>query len=663
MINKTNLMFLESQVDFYFIDDFPRNKFIEDDLTIFEKKAIQKSIAFIWADTLTDDLINKMGNIDYDKVIIVMSDRYYNLRRAEVLLGTKVERIYLYNKKEFNFYDIHEMCTFSNNSQEIKKNENEGIKRVLNFNSLDEKGNDISDKIFFCIYDNKCLVEFTNNLNIACLQLKGKRASAIYVEETHNDVFSKILTILPKDNNKQILLNNNSLTEENENFLKANGIEFQKIDIAKEGTLVQSFDKIKLPLLNDIVWEKSSVVINKTLRELLGHSKIKNKYFAVSADISKKSEKDLEIRYEVVLRGGYQINRESKLIFYKRQIVEKEFIIINNKEISIQQDILRMLLAAGNKKYVLLALGKNKDYEHLTDLYNEMMKKSFYKSRELLYKVLSPKELVKFLETFVKEEPVVIEEVKNEVEIQVKKDNTDNKKNELMKLDKDFRVAFSQIIGKIIDDFMELSKNVVVSSNDSDILIVNNIMHEYNGSKNIKDIFKNKEEKKKFHKFLKSITPDSSKTEFPENTKDLVLIIKALIYKILKDYCKDSGDVNFIKKKINNINLEIDPFEKLVTELKNLMNIITDMIKEENDNIFISNLTALLKKYSEIESKLVQLILQFNFVLLAVPHELTSEKFFTIAEICNSESRIKMVPFKELSLLKEEMHLLINDHN
>lgn len=655
MVSKSALMFLEKQVDFYFIDDFPRNKFKEENLNIFKNQALHKTIAFVWAKTLSEILIEKVGNAEYEQVVIVTSDDSFNLRRAEVLLGTRIKRVYLYNGAEFNYDDIFIVCTEFSEQKNSEKSGIEGIKRVLNLNS--QKKN---DSVFSCIFNNNCLIESPKNVNVACLQLKGQRASAIFVENAENETFGAISKILPKSQNNQVLLNLDKLSEENKKFLKSSGLEFQNVSASDGGDLITVLNKVDLPLLSERVWDKNNYLKTLKLKKLLSDISISGHFITISGDISDKVATELEIVNEIELSTGYQNKREGSLIFYKTQILKKKIILLNHKNPVIQQDLLRMLLTAGNNKYTLIAIGTDKDYEQLINLHGEMMEKNFYQSRDLYFKIMNIKELISFFEKIVKGKPSEIEKAK------VLKDISDKdilvRKKLLMQLEKQFRVSFSKFIGSVITDFMQLSSIVVISDKESGKIITDAILKQYGKNDEIENVFRNKEEKNKFHKFLRSITPESSKTEFPENTGELILIIKALIYKILGSFFNDSGDVSFITKKIDEIKLTINPFESMTAKLKKLVQFNNHMVQEEHDTDFIKYLYALKKKSVELENILSELVLQFNFVLLAVPSEMVIKKYFTSEEIADKSKRIKKSPFKDLDLIIKEIEFLMKKY-
>jgi hypothetical protein len=651
MVTKPIVSFLEKQVDFYFISDFPKDKFTENDLSPLKSDAVIKKIAFIWAEVLNEVLVEKVGNASYEQVIIVVSNRDFKIRRAEVLLGTRIKRIYIYNGSNFNYEHLFSICTEF--SEENSSNEEYGIKRILN---LDFTFNE--DKPFLCVYNNHCLIETPQSLKIACLQLKGKRASAVYLENIENEAIEAISKIIPENQCKQVLLNVDKLSDKNKETMNKLGVNFNTIKIDERGELVNVVKDIKLPVLNEMVWDKTEFLALQKLNSMLKDNYFKNKVIVIAGDIDNKPEKAFEIGGEIVLRAGFQTSRENSLMFYKNKILEKEYVFINHKDSLIQQDLLRMLLTAGQKNYKLIAVGNQKDYIHLIQLYNEMMEKNFYKSKDFEFKIFKFSKISAYLEEKLKQLLITKKHKETEVE-EITKDDIKERKTTLIRLSRQFDIAFQKFIDNIWQDFKQLSSIVVLSDKNSEKIITDSIMEQYRKGDKITAVFKNKEQKKKFHRFLKEITPTSSKTEFPENTSELVLIIKALIYKILNKHFNDSGNIDFILKKISTINLQITPFEQLLTQTKEITKNYVNSISDNNNNDFSEYLLQLQIENRKLEELLIEIVLQFNFVLLAIPSEMIKIRYILSKDLRNAEKRIRLSPFKQLFLIAGEIDNLL----
>ncbi len=651
MVTKSIASFLEKQVDFYFISDFPKDKFMEEDLTPLKSDAITKKIAFIWAEVLNEVLVEKVGNASYEQVIIVVSDKEFKIRRAEVLLGTRIKRIYIYNGSEFNYEDLFAICTEF--SEEHSDSKDFGIKRVLN---LDFKLNE--ENPFLCVYNNHCLIETPQSLQVACLQLKGKRASAIYLENIENEAIKAISKIIHQDQCNQVLLNSDNLSDENKKAISNLGVSFKTVKVDESGGLVNVVKKLELPVLNTMVWDKTEFLTLQKLNSMLKDNYFKDKVIVIGGDIDNKPEKAFEINGEIILRADFQNTRENSLMFYKNKILEKEYVFINHKDSLIQQDLLRMLLTAGQKNYKLIAVGNKKDYIHLIQLYNEMMEKNFYKSKDFELQILRFSEITNYLEEklkqlFIKQQPtqMPVEEI---TESDIKE-----RKTTLIRLGRQFEIAFEKFTDNIWQDFKQLSSVVVLSDKASEKIITDSIMEQYKKGDKIADVFKDKEHKKKFHRFLKAITPESSKTEFPENTSELILIIKALIYKILDTSFNDSGNISFILKKIKEINLQVTPFESLINQTKKTTKQFIKHITDNKTTDFTDYLIALQNENKKIEEMLIEVLLQFNFVLLAVPSEMVKVRYIFSKDLRSSEKRIRITPFKQLFLIAGEIDNLL----
>jgi len=654
MISKSATLFLEKKVDFYFISDFPKESFKEKDMDIFNTKAVDKSIAFIWADVLSEILIEKVGNVSYEQVIIIISDKKYNLRRVESLLGTRISRIYLYSGNEFNYDDIFTLCTETGKISKKIKNQ-DGIKRILNINFKVHEG-----KKFICVFKDNCFIESPKNVKIACLQLKGKRASGIFMENLKNVSLNEISKMLPKTMSNQVLINFSNLSKSDLKMIETSETTFQQVNVKNGGDIVSTLNNIDLPLLNEMVWDKGSYLSILKLNKLLSNPPISSEYFAIAGDINDKVERKLDIFEEVILGSSYQSKSGNTLMFYKNKILQKKYIFLNHKDGLVQQDLLRMLLTAGQNKYDLIAIGNKNDYKPLIQLYEEMMKKNFYQSRELNFTISSVDELLEYIES--KLNPIIdkkMEQVEEKEVLSLTEDDIIVRKKKLFQLEKQFRHAFSKFIGLIINDYMQLSSVIVISDKESGKMITNAIMELYRHGDDIGSVFKDRNEKKKFHFFLKSITPNSSKTEFPENTEELILIIKSLIFKILGSFFNDRGNVIFIKKKINLINLKINPLEKIAAKLKKAVQFNSQMIQEVHDTEFLDYLLNLKKKCEELEIILIELLLQYNFVLLAVPLEMKPASLINSFDLRQKEKRDKIQPFQELKLMINEIDFLM----
>lgn len=638
MPEETYLEFLANSVQFIQITDEitpPIDPNLLESLMAPPKKEI---LLLIWSDIVDGDLIDKINTIPSKHVAIIVKEKSPSLRRAEMLLNTTIRTIYSCQNRKISAEDLYQVCISSVSAPRQGKS-GKGIKRVLKLTET-EQANEYSP--FICLYSDGVLIEYAGNATIAALQLKGKRASALYMGSMTPNYLQDLEKMIPDELGNQVLMNQYHLSSEIREQIAKFSKKFKVIDTPNQDELIHSCSMMDLPTLHKQVWKNPDAMVNSKINLILKSQDFVERFIAIQGFDNQKSAPDLDLEQARNVVESTDPSRRPKLLAYKKEVIHKPYILLNCRARGVQEELLRLLYCVSQIPQVIVAIGDRPQFKFLAETASEYESNPYYAHRSVHIVYSDIKRLPVLLKDLLHSAQFLEEEEEDLITIEVKDS---------------FRMAqmaIDYMIGQIQSQFPKLVQEIDLKSEKSGKLIFDNLMRRHQGVHDPVLIFKNEAERKALHQFLTRITPDASKTAFPNNVDDLVVTIQSIQYLILQKPKQKLGSNEGVIEFIRTNKLQLTPLSSYVKDIENLM----IRLKKETGPFPSSELekrkVKVLESLQHIDFIIRQIQLQFAFLTLASDDPAAFMEFEP-ETINDPEQSANRSPLMEIQALKKEI--------
>jgi hypothetical protein len=595
----------------------------------------REEILLVWAESVTGKLIAQLNNLPSKRLALIINEKSPSLRRAEMLINSNIDRICSYCGNPVTTDALFTIC--KNTLSNPKKKAGNSIRRIL---KLTETAQQSPEKHFQCLFAEGVLIEHSSNATVASLQLKGHRASALYLGNLTPDYLAELDKIIPHDMGHQVLMNQNRMSQDEKKRIEGYSKKFKTIDSSNQQSLIHACAKMELPDLHKSVWKGPEAMLNTKINLILKKEEFAKQIFCLQGFDKEKSEPHLSLEVAGNVVDSTDPSHRPKLLHYKKEITQKQFIILNSKTRGIHEELLRLLYCVSQIPHVIIAVGPQKNFRHLLETAEAYEGNPFYSHRSV-HLVFALREKL----------PLMIKELMQSARF--------------MHEDEDLFTfgigpAFNMVqsacdilFGKIQSEYPKLIQAVDLGESSGKI-ITQNLAVKQPDLKNPDRLFTQTEKRKALHTYLKHITPSSSKTTFPNTIDELVKIIKSLIFLIMEKPKNKLTPNDDLLNYIDTTKLTLTPLAAYFSDFEALMTQIDAASSHVPENKLKETAIELIEKSKHLEFIIQQVELQYSFLQLATPNP---ELFmnFSPDKLHNIELLAKKSPFQEISLLIKQL--------
>ncbi|PIE90584.1 MAG: hypothetical protein CR997_04915 [Acidobacteria bacterium] len=596
----SDLTLLNTQVNFLPLNGFLVNAVEPETLTHLQASPSDKKISLAFSTAIDMDVIANLNRFAGEKVALIIEEKTPSLRRAEMLLGSNVVLIYSFSGDILPTWDLARICRECLHARSVRA---KGVKRILNLETEEPQQENSLRKVFA----DGVLTEITSNPKIASLQLKGQRASGLFLSKPSASHVADISQILPDHLNAQVLLNQHNLSPEVLHEIRKCKIAFKMVNISSEDELFKICQSMALPTLTRQVWSNPDAKLNAKINLILQKKEAMEEVICLEGEKHQKGVENLSLFNSRTVADSLEATATSKLLHHKNAILEKQIIVLNANSKGIQTELIRLLYSASSISHIVIAVGTEKTYTKLLETASNYEDNPYYSQRSIHTYVCPKEKLILLLKELVESLEIVLDEEENPFH------------RKLFKPFETMQNHIDMLMGQIQREFPSLMAAVDLDSNESQSIILQNLLDRFARNTDEWTIFNDMALRKDFHQFLSSITPEASKTAFPDNPTDLALIIQSLIFLILK---KPGPKITKNKKILTNIEtmgLEITSLHSYASELETLMRSLKKALVEPLSSGFGKAKSDLDEHLNQLDFIIRQILLQWSFIQLATP--------------------------------------------